>query len=195
MLLFISRGFLKLLGWQVGGLYPVPEEVRHKCVVIAAPHTSNWDMPIALAIMCVLNIKVRFAIKKEWLFFPMNLLMKYLGAIPIDRSATPKPFSQKSTTQIMIELFENIDHLALIVPAEGTRMKTEQWHTGFYHVARGASVPIAIGFLDYREKKGGILGVLYPTGDITNDMRTLMQYYKNITGKFPANFALDKRYS
>jgi 1-acyl-sn-glycerol-3-phosphate acyltransferase len=195
MILLICKLLLRLMGWKVGGIVPVPKEFREKCVVIAAPHTSNWDMPLAISIMKILDIKMRFTIKKEWMFFPMNILMKHLGAIPIDRSKNKNDPNHKSTTQIMIDLFKENDHLTLIIPAEGTRKKTDVWHTSFYHVAVGANVPILIGFMDYKNKCGGVLGVLYPSGDMEKDMREIMGYFRHDMAKYPDNFALDKRYS
>lgn len=192
MFLFISKAFLKLLGWQVGGLYPVPKELRQKCVLIAAPHTSHWDAPLTIAIAQVLHIKIGFTMPKDLLFFPFDILMKSLGAIAVDRSK--KGLHQKSTTQAMIELFKEKDNLALVIPPEASHAKTDEWHTGFYHIARGANVPILVGYIDYKEKKGGILGIVYPTGNIAKDMTEIMQYYKSVTGKHPEKFALDKRY-
>ena len=193
MFLFLSKLFLKLMGWKIGGLYPVPEEFRQKCVLIAAPHTSNWDMPLTIAIAKVLDIKIGFTVSKDAIFFPLNILTEFLGAIPVDRSK--RGIHRKSTTQMMVDLLIERQRLALVIPPEATQKKTDEWHTGFYHIARGANVPILVGFMDYKEKKGGILGVVHPTGNIAKDMSEIMQYYKNVTGKYPEKFALDKRYS
>ncbi len=194
MLRALSIFFLKITGWKLGGLVPVPQEFREKCVVIGAPHTSNWDIVFTLAFMKVLGIKMRFTIKKEWLVFPINILLKPLGAIAVDRSPKVPGEERRSMTEVLIELLDHND-IALIVTPEGTRSKVTEWKTGFYHVAAGAKVPMLLAFLDYPSKTGGVLAVVYPTGDMDKDMREIMTHYKTIRGRFPEKFSLDTRYS
>lgn len=192
MLKFISKIFLKIMGWKLNG--PLPPNMSTHCVVIAAPHTSNWDLPIAAALFYTQGIKIRFTIKKEWMFFPMGLILGALGAIPIDRSPKKSGDARLSTVEAMINLFKENEQLVLLVPPEASRSLREEWKTGFYHVAKGANVPIGFGYINYATKIGGIDVVMDLSNDMEADMKKIMTYYQNIKGKFPEKFSVDKRY-
>lgn len=193
MLRLISRLFIRIAGWQYESAIPT-EELR-RCVVIAAPHTSNWDLPFSLAFFSIARIKMRYAIKKEWMFFPMGPLLRWLGAIPIDRSPKKAGENRQSMVEAMTTLFKDNQELALMIPPEGTRKLVPEWKTGFYYTALASGVPIACGFLDYGRKRGGFKGMIHPTGDFDKDMKAIMQLYVGVTGKYPEKFTLDKRYS
>lgn len=177
----------KLNGWKV--THFLPKEIN-RCVLIAVPHTSNWDTVYALATWQIMGIKTRFTIKKEWLKFPFKGLLTKFGALPIDRGVNPDG-TTKGTVDAMAELFNTHKDLILTVTPEGTRSKVTKWKTGFYHVALKANVPIALGFIDYKNKHTGIDKIIYPTGDYNADMKLIMDYYKNANPKFPENFSLD----
>lgn len=180
----------KIAGWKV--THTLPKEIR-KCVIIAAPHTSNWDFVYAMGALKQMQIKPRFTIKKEWYKFPFKGLMKSLGALPIDRSVKPDG-SRRGTVEAMVDLFQKHDDLLLLITPEGTRSRVEKWKTGFYYVALNAKVPIAFGFIDYGKKECGVDTIMYPSGDFKADMKLIMDYYKNFTPKHPENFALDIAY-
>lgn len=178
-----------LAGWKISN--PFPGKIQ-RCVLVSAPHTSNWDFFYAIFAFRLLNIKARFTIKKEWMRFPFNLIMKPLGALSIDRG--PKNSEhRKSTVEAMVDLFKKYDKLTILVTPEGTRSKTEQWRTGFYHAAVGAGVPIALGYLNYKDKVGGIGKIIYPH-HFEQDMREIMAFYKASYPKFPEKFSIDLRY-
>jgi 1-acyl-sn-glycerol-3-phosphate acyltransferase len=161
--------------------------------MVAAPHTSNWDLIITIAAFEKMKIPLKFTIKKEWLNFPFNLLLSPLGAIPIDRNSKDKTGRKTSYTEAMINLFKERDSLVVMVTPEGTRSKKTEWKTGFYYVAEGANVPIALGYLDYKNKIAGV-GKLVYTGDLDKTMREIMAFYKDITPYKPENFSPDLRY-
>ena len=145
----ITRFFIlifKLNGWKIVGA--VPPEIK-KAVVIAAPHTSNWDFVYALAIFRLLKLNVRYLIKKELFRFPLSILLNNTGGIPVERS------KKQSLTDQIIQKFHEADHLLIAVPAEGTRKRVEKWKSGFYYAALGANVPILPGYLDFKKKEGG----------------------------------------
>jgi 1-acyl-sn-glycerol-3-phosphate acyltransferase len=170
-----SRFFLKCIGWKIEGECPnIP-----KYVMIAAPHTSNWDFVIALAIIFVYRINIQIMMKDTWFFWPLGPIFRWLGVMPINRSNTINVVSQ------CIEDFRQNEEKRLMVPPSGTRKKVLYWKTGFYRIAHGAGVPIAMGFLDYRRKRGGIGPVFHPTGDIDRDMEIVRDFYLNISGKYP----------
>lgn len=188
----ISKAYLKLTGWKVKS--NPPKEVHEKCVMICAPHTSNWDFPITLAIMNLLNVKARYAMKKELMGFPFGGLLRGVGAIAIDRKAKQNGEKKQSTVQAIAELFNKEDNLCLMIAAEGTRSLQKEWKTGFYYIALQAKVPICLAYLDYKTKIGGFGKAIYPTGDIHADMAEIMDFFKDKTGKKPANFSLDHRF-
>lgn len=172
---FLSRVCLKLSGWRVSGKMPDTK----KMVIIAAPHTSNWDLPFTLFIAFVLKVKIYWMGKDAIFKPPFKRLFKLLGGVPIDRSKSNSVVNQS------IEQFMERDEFALAIPPSGTRAKVTHWKTGFYHIAVGAKVPIVLGFLDYKRKIGGLGPTIYPTGDLDRDMERIQSFYSGITGKHP----------
>lgn len=173
----ITRLFVwwfRLKGWKVGET--IPAHIK-KCVVIAAPHTSNWDFVYALATYRILNLPVNYLAKKELFKFPLKGLLKATGGIPVVRSKS------QNLVDTIIEKFNQSEELYLMIPAEGTRKWVEKWKTGFYHAAVGAQVPIMMGYLDYKEKVAGFGEVLYPSGDKEKDAAIIKAFYADKTGK------------
>jgi 1-acyl-sn-glycerol-3-phosphate acyltransferase len=177
----------KLGKWKI--THYLPNNIK-KCVIVAAPHTSNWDFMYGIGALKIMKLKMRFTIKKEWMRFPFKGLMSSLGALPIDRTAI-KTGEKKGSVDAIADLFTNRDELCLMVTPEGTRARMEKWKTGFYYIALKAKVPIALGFLDYKTRTCGIDKIIYPTGDFKVDMKQIMDFYKNITAKHPQNFSVD----
>lgn len=172
----------------------IPSDVQ-RCVIIASPHTSNWDLVHARAAFYLMGIPLRFTIKKEWLESPLGWLVKRTGGLGIDRSPKKAGEPRKSMTEAMIELFDEHYKLAMMVTPEGTRSLRTEWKTGFYHVATGAGVPIALGYLDYERKHAGVGPVIHPSGDMEADLKQIMAFYKDIAPKHPEKFSIDKRYA
>ena len=170
-----SLAFLKLAGWKVLGSLPAGAE---KSVLIAAPHTSNWDLPYTLMVAFSLRLTPYWMGKEQIFKQPFRGLMMWLGGLPVDRS--------KSTNLVAasVEAIKVANGpLQLIVPPEGTRGKTRFWKTGFYYIAQGAQVPIVMAYLDYDKKIGGLGPVFQPTGDIDADMATIKSFYAPFKGK------------
>lgn len=176
-----SQVILRLLGWQVIGKRPL----INKYVMIAAPHTSNWDFPITLMVCFALQLRIYWMGKASLFSWPIGGLMRWLGGIPIDRSKA------SNLVQTTINAFDRCERLAIIVPPEGTRGKVTHWKTGFYYIAKGANVPIALAYLDFKRKIGGIGGMFEPTGDIEHDMLEIQKFYDGIHGKNPQQFNND----
>jgi 1-acyl-sn-glycerol-3-phosphate acyltransferase len=171
--------FLKLMGWRVEGKVP---DIK-KFVIIAAPHTSNWDFPITLAVCFALKMKIYWMGKAAMFRWPFAAALRWLGGIPIDRSKSHNVVEQS------IQAFHKLEKLIMVVPPEGTRKKVSYWKTGFYHIAQGANVPIVLGFLDYRRKIGGIGPTFHPTGHIEKDIQTIRSFYAAIMGKRQSQFS------
>ena len=160
---------------MAGGL---PPEATH-AVVIAAPHTSNWDLPFMLAVAYVLGVKPRWLGKQELFRWPFGWFMRLLGGIPVDRSTS------NGLVAAAVERFAEMEHLFLVVPPSGTRRRAAYWKSGFYHVARGAGVPIVCSYLDYADREGGIGLVLQPSGSLRADMDVIREFYATKRGKYP----------
>jgi 1-acyl-sn-glycerol-3-phosphate acyltransferase len=174
--------WFKLKGWKVGGT--IPPGIS-KCVVIAAPHTSNWDFVYALATYRILNLPVNYLAKVELFRFPIKGILKATGGIPVIRSRS------QNLVETIVEKFNQSEHLYLMIPAEGTRKRVDKWKSGFYHVALGAKVPIMLGFLDYKNREAGFGKILYPSGDIEKDLSLIKEFYCTKTGKHPELFNID----
>ncbi len=175
LLRWFSIVALKITGWRAQGpLPPIP-----KFVLVGAPHTSNWDLPYTLFIIFVLRGKIYWMGKESLFRRPFKGFFKWLGGIPIDRSKSKNIVAQT------IQQFHQNEKLVLTIAPAGTRKRVTKWKTGFYHIAHGANVPIALGFLDYRRKAGGIGPVIYPTGNIDADMKSIRTFYDNVTAKYP----------
>lgn len=172
----IARFFLWLIGWKVKN--EVPPTFK-KYVMIGLPHTSNWDFPIAMAALLVLRLKTNYLAKKELFKFPLGIIMRLFGGIPVDRT------KHGGLVDAMIYEFSQHDELILLIPPEGTRKYVKEWKTGFYRVATGANVPIVMAYLDYGTKTTGLKAVFYPTGDYEKDVESIKSYYKGMKGKYP----------
>jgi 1-acyl-sn-glycerol-3-phosphate acyltransferase len=178
----------RLAGWKI--THYLPDEIK-KCVIVAVPHTSNWDFVFGMGALKIMKLHPRFVIKKEWMRFPFRRLMRSLGALPIDRNAKNKLGEKKGTVDAMVEMFDKHDHLRLLITPEGTRKRAVKWKTGFYYVALKANVPIALGFMNYEKYECGIKKIIYPTGDFKSDMKLIMDFYKDAKPKRPENFSVD----
>lgn len=188
---YIGRFIFFLMGWK---LAQYPPKGLKRSVMIASPHTSNWDLIMARAAFAIMRLPVKFTIKEEWFKFPLNLLMGPLGGIPIDRSPKKQGEGRVSMVDAMAELFNKHEEIIVLVTPEGTRKLRTEWKTGFYYVAKQANVPISCGWLDYKKKHAGVGLVLSPGDNMEDDMKQIMNFYKDIAPKFPENFSVDKRY-
>ena len=176
----LSVGFLKLTGWKIeGSLQPGSD----KSVLIAAPHTSNWDLPYTLMVAFQLRLHVYWMGKQSIFSPPFGGVMKWLGGIPVNR--------ERSTNLVAAsaEAIRSADRpLQLVVPPEGTRSKERYWKTGFYYIALSANVPIVMAYMDYQRKLTGLGPVFQPTGDIDADMKFIKAYYAPFKGKNAGQF-------
>ncbi len=164
-----------LTGWRlVGELPPVS-----KAVLIASPHTSNWDIVYSLICGWSAGIGFHFLIKASHLRGPLGWLIWALNGIPVDRSA-PRGLVEQTAQR-----FAEAERLLLMVPASGTRSYTPYWKSGFYWMAKEAGVPICLGFLDYPTKRASLGPLLYPGDDLRADMDTIRAHYEGKVGKHP----------
>ena len=166
---------LKLAGWTVRGEWPVLD----KAVAIVAPHTSNWDGPILLAAAGYLRVKPKWLGKASLANGPFGGLLRWLGCIPIDRSAG------QDVVRTVRDVFRAHDRMVLGLAPEGTRSLTPAWKSGFYHIACAAGVPIIVGVIDYRTRTVSLPEVFHPTGDYAADLVRIQNHYRDAIGKNP----------
>ncbi|PWK20249.1 acyltransferase-like protein [Arcicella aurantiaca] len=185
MLKIISRFLLTISGWKIVDSTPKGVINYHKAVMIAAPHTSNWDYFYCMIILLRVGLPFKYLAKDSLFKFPLGLIIRGLGGIPVIRS------QKNNLVNDMGEMIKNNPKpIQLIVPAEGTRSYSKEWKSGFYHIAVAANVPIILGFLDFKKKEGGFLNVFYPTGNYEQDLLEIQKQYANVTPKFPNDNSL-----
>ena len=175
------------MGWKLEG--KMPPEIK-KCILVAGPHTSNYDFLLAMAGFYKMKLPVKYLIKKEWLdFWPLRRIFRNSGAIGVNRD--------KNSTMVdsLAELITSSkENLAIMISPEGTRKLVHRWKTGFYYAALKAKVPIVLSSLDYRTKTAAIGPSFMPCGCFRKDMIFIKNYYKDITPKYPENFSLEIYY-
>ena len=173
----LARLILKLGGWTAMG--GVPDDP--KAVIIAAPHTSNWDGFWALTYKVAVGLDVRFFAKKSLFWFPLGILLRGLGGIPLDRSRA------RSAVDQAVAMFAAEESFYFGLSPEGTRSRTDTWKSGFYRIAQAADVPVILGVLDYGRKQIGITGRLDLSGDPQQDIEKCAAFYAGIEGRWPEN--------
>lgn len=170
---------LRACRWRAeGGLPSAPR------YVIIVTHTSNWDFVLGIATFAVLSrgfseVEFSWLGKKELFRWPLGPILRWMGGIPVDRSARHGVVGQ------MVELYGRRERLAVAMSPEGSRRRENGWRTGFYYIAHGARVPIACGYLDYRRRAAGIGLTLMPSGDLEADLDLIRDFYSRVTARFP----------
>ncbi|MCA9958407.1 MAG: lysophospholipid acyltransferase family protein [Chloroflexota bacterium] len=170
-------GLLAIFGWRITGEIPnLP-----KFLVVGAPHTSNWDMLLGMVGMYAIGFQIFWMAKHSLFRWPFAGLMRWLGGVPVDRRATQGLVGQ------MIEAFQAREKLILVVLPEGTRSKTRQWKTGFYHIAVGAHVPLVMAKFDYGRKTLCFGPMVELSNNIEADLPHIQSMFADIVGKHPYN--------
>ena len=172
---WLGRSVLKLMGWRIEGQLPKLD----KFVAIGAHHTSNWDFVIFIAMKFVLRLNARWFGKHSIFRWPFGGLMRAWGGVAIRRDR------QLNTVEQAVQAFRENREFILVLSPEGTRKKVERWKMGFYHIARGAGVPIVMGALDYQNRRVVIGPTFYPTGDEQADLATMLAFFRPFVPKKP----------
>lgn len=175
MLQALARLLLGALGWRL----IEPKERPARMLILAYPHTSNWDALYALLTGLSLGLRANWAAKDSLFRWPLGGILKKLGGIPVNRR------QRTGFVEQMSERFASDAHCALIMAPEGTRRRTDGWKSGFYRIALAAQVPVALGFVDYARREAGILAYLTLSGDPVADIATLAKHYAGRSGKHP----------
>jgi 1-acyl-sn-glycerol-3-phosphate acyltransferase len=171
----VGAALVGACGWRVEG---APPNVA-KAIIIAAPHTSNWDFFYALIVGWKCGLSFHWLVKDSLFQPPFGRLLRWLGGEPVDRRES------RGLVEQVGERFRAVPRLLLMVPAEGTRAYRPYWKSGFYWMANQANVPLILGFLDYRRRCAGFGPAFVPTGDIATEMDFVRSFYKDIQGRYP----------
>lgn len=172
----IYRFFFQVIGhWSIKGEMP---DVK-KYLIVVAPHTSNWDFPIGLAVRSIKGFDAKYLGKKELFRFPFGALFRKLGGYPVDRS------KHTNLVDAVVELFNQNDRFIVAIAPEGTRKYVPQWKTGFYHMAMKAGIPIVFSAIDYPTKQVIFSEPFYPTGNKDEDMKKIASFFIDKRGKYP----------
>ena len=175
----IGRTACALLGWRIEG--EVPDIPR--CVVIVAPHTSNWDLPIGISLMLALGIRVHWLGKHTIFRPPQDRLLRWLGGIPVDRRAPGAVVAHVAV------LLRDSRQMFLGLAPEGTRRRVARWKTGFYWIAVNAGVPIVTVAFDFPRRRAVIWPPFAPTGDLEVDLAVLKSRFRAAMARHPEWFA------
>lgn len=167
--------FYRRRGWKAHGSAPADG----RCVIIAAPHTSNWDFLYFIGLTEDLGLQPHFMAKDSLFRWPLGRFMRDMGGVPVVRS------SRQNVVDAMVAEFARRDRFMLTIAPEGTRGKVGQWRTGFYHIAMKAGVPLVVGMMDYGTKTGGLGPAIWPTGDYAADMAKIFEVYRTVTPRHP----------
>ena len=180
---YIALLILKILRVRID-TKNIPKEAE-KCVLLFAPHTSAFDFVVGRLALTVMGVKTIFLIKKEMFWFPLGSLLKSLGGMPIDRKHV------RNFTSHAANLIKEKNEIAFLIAPEGTRALNPKWKKGFYYIAQEANVPIVLGYLDYRSRRGGMGPVFYPTNNYEADIVEIEKFYYGMQGKHKGQFNLE----
>jgi len=170
---------LFLFGWKVS--YPTEYRI-HKMLMLAAPHTSNWDTIFTLAAYWKQGLEPKFLVHDHFTKGIFGFFFKRIGAIGVSKGQS------KNLVKHIVDLFENSSELLLVIAPEGTKYKTEKWKTGFFNIAKQAKVPLSLGLLDYSNKKAGIGGLLSMSGNFEDDMAYIQNFYAKANPRHPDRY-------
>ncbi|MGI9294898.1 MAG: lysophospholipid acyltransferase family protein [Pseudomonadales bacterium] len=171
----LSKFALRVLGWELCGEMPR----QKKIMLIAGPHTSNWDFVLLLAVMFNHHMEIHWLGKHTLFKQPFRAITKWFGGIPVNRGKATNVARQ------VIDVYRTSERLIVLITPEGTRSKVKEWKTGFYRIAEGAGIPIVLGFCDFSRKQVGFGPTFEPSGDIGKDLPLIKEFYKGKTGKNP----------
>lgn len=153
-----------------------------RIVAIVAPHTSNWDFPVGVAVMFALDLRVHWFGKSSLFVWPFGVLLRALGGRPVQRAAP-----EGVVHEVSVAMREAPQMIVALAP-EGTRKRVTHWRTGFYRIAEAAGAPILPVWLDWERREVGLAAPMTPSGNLTGDLRTLQALYHASMARRPEHF-------
>lgn len=173
-----QRILFRWLGFREEVTIPLPG----KYILALAPHTSNWDFVLGRLYSNAVGLKCNFLMKKEWFFWPLGVLMRRMGGVPVYRSR------QMGSTDLLAKKAIEADEFRLCITPEGTRKPNREWKRGFYYIALKANIPVVLYGLDYERRLIKCTKMVVPTGDIEKDMQEIKEYFREFKGRHPEKF-------
>lgn len=173
-----------LLYSRMGWTADVTEAHPAKYIICLAPHTSNWDFVIGQLYAGAEGMNSNFLMKKEWFFWPLGPVFRYMGGVPVWRS------KHTSMTDNLAETARQADTFHLCITPEGTRSRNPEWKKGFYYISLKAGIPILLYGVDYKKRRIQCTRTIIPDGNIDSQMREIKLYFKDFTGKKPEKFTI-----
>lgn len=173
----LARAYWRLSRWTFVPEHPPVEGSR---LLIGAPHTSNWDFIIMLAITWREEIPMRWLGKHTLFTGWRGPIMRKLGGIPVDR---------RDPSRVVAEVLDRLaagESFSLVVTPEGTRSAGEYWKSGFYRIAQESGLPITLGYVDRTTMTAGLGITIEATGDVRADMDQVRGFYADKAGMVPA---------
>lgn len=174
MIAKISQWILRVFGWKIEGA--IPSSIK-QMVIAVIPHTSNWDFPLGLLVRASMQERISYIGKSSLFVFPVGILFKALGGIPVDRSKS------NNFVDAVVEIFKQNPELRIAIAPEGTRKSVQRLKTGFYFIAKGAGIPILLTKFDFKNKIVDFGEIFWPTDDQEADFEYIHQYFKGVQGK------------
>ena len=174
-MVFIGVLYIKLAGWKVEGQFPDSK----KMIIAVAPHTSNWDFPLSVAMMFACRLRVSFMAKSGLFFWPFNKVMTWLGGVSVNRSKAHGVVGQ------MVDKFDSQEKMILALAPEGTRKVVHKWRTGFLQIANRAKVPVVLVGLDFKRKRFLLQPERMISDDLDAELRKALEYFSTVEGKYP----------
>lgn len=172
----LSRLYWALSRWSLVGHDAVPTKPT---ILIGAPHTSNWDFVLMLAISWRLGIDVHWLGKKSLFRGWRGPIMRKLGGVAVDRDAPGRVVAE------VVSQVHAGDVFGLVITPDGTRGGNEYWKSGFYRIARETGMPVTLGFVDRTTMTTGLGPTLALTGDVAGDMERIRAFYADKAGLRP----------
>jgi 1-acyl-sn-glycerol-3-phosphate acyltransferase len=167
---------LRWLGWRIVTEY---KALPPKYVLIAVPHTSNWDFPVGLLARSAMGLDIKYVGKASLFRPPLGWLFRWLGGYPVDRS--------RSTGYVdaVVDIFNEKEAFAICIAPEGTRSRVDKLKSGFYYIALGAQIPIIMAGFDWQKKCITISAPFHPTGNKELDFSHIDAFFIGTPGKNP----------
>ena len=173
MLGSVARQILRLLGWTWEGKFPT----QSKGVMVVSPHTSNWDLIVAVLFKWALDVRhVNYLAKHSVFWWPLSSIMRFTGGIPVFRH------EHRNVVVQVTDMFAERDRLWLAIAPAGTRRKTDYWKSGFYHMAQAAKVPILPVQMDFGRKVLRFGEPYHVIGEVAQDMDHLRSFFGGARG-------------
>ncbi|WP_088311393.1 lysophospholipid acyltransferase family protein [Novosphingobium sp. B 225] len=180
----VKRVLLWLYRWK-GWALQGEEHIPPRCVILGAPHTSNWDFVFFLGAVTQLGVEPAFMGKHTLFKWPLKRFMFDMGGVPVNRS------KGGNYVDALVSEFKRRSKLALVIAPEGTRSGGTGWRSGFYHIAHGAGVPIVLAWVNQATMQGGVGPAIMPTGDYRADLARIAAFYRSVLPGHPRNDGIE----